>query len=107
MMYKKISAVDTAFLLENNSKVAMLHVREKDELSICHIERALHIPIAEIPNRYKELPKNVPLIVFCHHGMRSLKVVQYLQEKGFQNAFNLTGGINDWANTVDRKMPQY
>ncbi|MEC7608650.1 MAG: rhodanese-like domain-containing protein, partial [Verrucomicrobiota bacterium] len=68
MMYKKISAVDTAFLLENNSEVTMLDVREKDELSICQIERALHIPVAEIPNRYKELPKNVPLIVFCHHG---------------------------------------
>ena len=106
-MYKKISAVDTAFLLENNSEVAILDVRENDELYICHIERALHIPIAEIPNRYEELPKNVPLIVFCHHGMRSLKVVQYLVEKGFQNTFNLTGGIHDWANTVDRKMPHY
>ena len=106
-MLKSISAVDTAFLLENNSEAVILDVREKDELSICHIERALHIPVAEIPNRYEELPKNVPLIVFCHHGMRSLKVVQYLQEKGYQNVLNLTDGINDWAKTVDRKMSQY
>ena len=106
-MLKSISAVDTAFLLENNSEAVILDVREKGELSICHIERALHIPIAEIPNRYEELPKNVPLIVFCHHGMRSLKVVQYLQEKGYQNVLNLTDGINDWAKTVDRKMSQY
>ena len=80
---------------------------KKDELSICHIESALHIPVAEISNRYEELPKNVPLIVFCHHGMRSLKVVLYLEGKGFQNALNLTGGIQEWANTIDRKMTQY
>ena len=106
-MNKKISAVDTAFLLENNSATVILDVREETELSICRIEGALHIPSAEIPYRYEELPKDNPLIIYCHHGMRSLKVVQYLEGKGFDNAINLTGGIHAWANSVDTKMTCY
>ena len=106
-MDKEISAVDTAFLLKNNTNAVILDVREENELSICRIEVALHIPMAEVPNRYSELPKDAPLIVFCHHGMRSLKVVEYLRARGLENAINLSGGIQAWANEVDAEMPQY
>ena len=105
-MDKEISAVDTAFLLKNTN-AAILDVREENELSICRIEEALHIPMAEVPDRYAELPKDAPLIVFCHHGMRSLKVVEYLEARGLENAINLTGGIHAWANEVDAEMPRY
>lgn len=105
-MDKEISAVDTAFLLKSTN-AAILDVREENELSICRIEGALHIPMAEVPDRYAELPKDVPLIVFCHHGMRSLKVVEYLKARGLENAINLTGGIHAWANEVDAEMPRY
>lgn len=105
-MDKEISAVDTAFLLKSTN-AAILDVREENELSICRMEGALHIPMAEVPDRYAELPKDVPLIVFCHHGMRSLKVVEYLKARGLENAINLTGGIHAWANEVDAEMPRY
>ena len=106
-MDKEISAVDTAFLLKNNIDAAILDVREDNEFSICNIEGALHIPMAEVPDRYAELPKDAPLIVFCHHGMRSLKVVEYLKARGLENAINLSGGIHAWANEVDTEMPRY
>ena len=105
-MDKEISAVDTAFLLKSTN-AAILDVREENELSICRIEGALHIPMAEVPDRYAELPKDAPLIVFCHHGMRSLKVVEYLKARGLENAINLTGGIHAWANEVDAEMTRY
>jgi rhodanese-related sulfurtransferase len=105
-MDKEISAVDTAFLLKSTN-AAILDVREENELSICRIEGALHIPMVEVPDRYAELPKDAPLIVFCHHGMRSLKVVEYLKARGLENAINLTGGIHAWANEVDAEMPRY
>ena len=63
--------------------------------------------MAEVPDRYAELPKDAPLIVFCHHGMRSLKVVEYLKARGLENAINLSGGIHAWANEVDTEMPRY
>ncbi|MFT5836965.1 MAG: rhodanese-related sulfurtransferase, partial [Candidatus Azotimanducaceae bacterium] len=48
-----------------------------------------------------------PLVVLCHHGMRSLNVVQFLEGKGFKNAINLTGGIHAWAVDVDAEITRY
>ncbi len=106
-MNKEISASEAANLRENDPEVVLLDVREDSELAICRIEGALHIPMGEIPERQNALPKNAPLVVFCHHGMRSMKVVQYLKAKGFENAINMAGGIHAWALELDPEMRRY
>jgi len=106
-MDKEISAKEAAILHANNEEAVLLDVREDSELAICRIEGALHIPMGQIPERYEALPRKNPLIVLCHHGMRSLNVVQFLESKGFDNAINLTGGIHAWAHEVDPEMPRY
>lgn len=106
-MNKEISASEAVILRDKNKDVVFLDVREHSELAICRIEGALHIPMGEVPERYEALPRDAPLIVLCHHGMRSLNVVQYLETKGFQNAINLEGGIHAWAVDVDQEMKQY
>ncbi len=85
----------------------LLDVREDSELTICRIEGALHIPMGEIPERHTSLPTNGKLIVFCHHGMRSANVIQFLEAKGFTNTLNLAGGIHAWAIDVDSEMTRY
>ena len=106
-MNKEISASEAVILRDKNKDVVFLDVREHSELAICRIEGALHIPMGEVPGRHGALPRDAPLIVLCHHGMRSLNVVQYLETKGFQNAINLAGGIHAWAVDVDPEMKQY
>ena len=106
-MNKEISAPEAVILRNNNKDTVFLDVREHSELAICRIEGALHIPMGEVPERHKALPRDAPLVVLCHHGMRSLNVVQYLETKGFQNAINLAGGIHAWAVDVDLEMKQY
>ena len=105
-MNKQISAVE-ASVLQKDKKATLLDVREPSELAICKIEDALHIPMNEIPDRYTALPKDRPVIVFCHHGMRSLKVQQFLGSKGFDNIVNMEGGIHTWSTDVDPQMTQY
>jgi rhodanese-related sulfurtransferase len=106
-MDKEISAIDAAKLREQNSEVVFLDVREDSELAICRVDGALHIPMGDIPARYESLPRESPLVVFCHHGMRSMSVVQFLGAKGFQNAINLTGGIHAWSLEVDLNLRRY
>lgn len=106
-MNKEISAAEAAILRDNNKNAVLLDVREDSELAICRIEGALHIPMGEIPERHEALPKDAPLVVLCHHGMRSLSVVQFLEAKGFENAINLSGGIHAWAMEVDPDMRRY
>lgn len=106
-MNKEISAAEAVNLRENDPSAVLLDVREDSELAICRIEGALHIPMGEIPERHEALPKDAPLVVFCHHGMRSMNVVQFLEAKGFENALNLAGGIHSWAIEVDIEMRKY
>jgi rhodanese-related sulfurtransferase len=85
----------------------LLDVREADELAICAVENAIHIPMAEVPSRLGELPADRPLVVMCHHGMRSLRVVEFLRGNGFGNAVNLDGGIDAWAAEIEPAIGRY
>lgn len=106
-MNKEISTKKASILRENNAEVVFLDVREDSELAICRIDGALHIPMGQIPERYEALPKQAPLVVFCHHGMRSMQVLQYLEARGFENVVNLEGGIHAWANDIDPNVTKY
>ncbi|PXA03267.1 hypothetical protein DDZ13_12640 [Coraliomargarita sinensis] len=106
-MNKEISATHAAKLRDTDPKVTFLDVREDSELAICRIEGALHIPMGEIPERADSLPKDETMVVFCHHGMRSANVQQYLEAKGFKKVLNLAGGIHSWSLEVDPGTPRY
>jgi rhodanese-related sulfurtransferase len=85
----------------------VLDVREAKELDICELDGALHIPMGNVPARIDSLPTNRPLVVICHHGARSQRVVDFLRNAGFDNAVNLDGGIEAWACEIDRSMRRY
>jgi len=87
--------------------MTLLDVREDEELALCAIDGALHIPMQEVPPRIADLPRNQPLVVICHHGSRSDQVAQFLRGQGFSNVHNLAGGIDSWALIVDPKMCRY
>lgn len=84
----------------------LLDVRTPEEHATARIEGATLIPLNELPGRLDELPKDAPLVVMCHHGMRSAHAVRHLREAGF-DALNLTGGIDAWSRQVDPKVPLY
>jgi rhodanese-related sulfurtransferase len=57
--------------------------------------------------RIDEIPRDKPLVVMCHHGGRSERVAQFLEANGYDNAINLTGGIDAWSTSVDPAVPRY
>jgi|TARA_B110000037_G_scaffold208357_1_gene256356 molybdopterin/thiamine biosynthesis adenylyltransferase/rhodanese-related sulfurtransferase len=93
--------------LLDSSNTNLIDVRETFELGICQIENARHIPMNTIPQHLEELPKEGPLLIQCHHGGRSLQVVHYLRQNGFDNAINMGGGIDAWAINHDATMQRY
>lgn len=105
-MNKEISTAEAHNLFANGTAI-LLDVREHDELAICHIEGAQHIPMTEVPQNIDHLPRDRKLIVFCHHGMRSQRVCMFLEGHGLDNAVSMTGGIHAWSIDVDPSLPQY
>jgi rhodanese-related sulfurtransferase len=89
------------------SGATLLDVREHDELEAASVAGALHIPMREIPGRLAELDRATPLVVMCHSGGRSRRVAEYLLANGFNDVFNLRGGIDAWSTEIDPQVPRY
>ncbi|MGD8274386.1 MAG: rhodanese-like domain-containing protein [Thiohalocapsa sp.] len=85
----------------------LLDVREPWELDICRLEGAAHIPMRRVPSEVDRLDPQRPVVVICHHGIRSQQVALYLEHQGFQQVLNLRGGIDGWARDVDPAMATY
>jgi len=87
--------------------VTVLDVREPWEVAICAIAGSINVPLSTLPQNLSRLPEQGPLVVLCHHGMRSMQAVAWLRQNGFENATNLQGGIDAWARQVDTSMATY
>ena len=92
--------------LDKNEKLVIIDVREPLEYKTANIGGTL-IPLREIAKRYTELDPKQEIIVYCHHGNRSQRAVEFLYEKGFVNVKNLVGGIDAWSTKIDPKVPRY
>lgn len=87
--------------------IHVLDVREPWERAVCAIEQSVNIPLDQLPERAGSLPTGGVLVVLCHHGVRSLRATLWLREQGYEAAVNLEGGIDAWADRVDRTMVRY
>ena len=103
----EISVTDLRALRDTAAAHALLDVREAWELEICRLSDARHLPMAQVPERVAELPRDELLVVLCHHGVRSERVTAWLRANGFSLATNLAGGIDAWAQVVEPGLARY
>jgi len=90
--------------------LCLIDVREETEWRICRIEGASLAPMNTVPARVLELQAQATattLIVYCHHGVRSLNVVHWLRRNGVENCQSMTGGIERWSMEIDTSVPRY
>jgi rhodanese-related sulfurtransferase len=83
--------------LSKGEELLLLDVRTPSEVAQGALPNALHIPMAVIPVRSNELPKDREIVVYCRSGARSYHTCQFLAQQGFERAVNLRGGIIAWA----------
>ena len=93
--------------LDARQPVQLVDVREPFEHEIANIDSARLIPLGELSDRLNELDRDRLTIVHCHSGMRSAQAVRLLREAGFENVFNLEGGIAKWSDEIDPDVPKY
>ena len=106
---RQLSAPDLRQMLDQSgdAKPALIDVRQAWEFNLAKIDGATLIPMNDVPSRIQEIDETHPTVIICHHGMRSLQVVAYLERMGFDNLHNLDGGIDAWSRQVDATVPRY
>jgi len=94
-------------MMDEGKDFVLLDVREQHEYKMTHIEGTKLIPIGEIPHRATELNPYDEIVVYCHHGIRSLDATYLLQQIGFKHVSSLVGGIDRWSREIDPSVIQY
>lgn len=106
-MVQEISVEDAKAMRDRGDPLTIVDVREPWELDVAALEGAVSIPMALIPAHLDQLPRDHPLLVLCRSGVRSARVVEWLEMQGFPNALNIEGGILAWAQRLDPTIRQY
>jgi rhodanese-related sulfurtransferase len=111
----EISPLSLRGRLDAGEALTLLDVREPHERDFCSIRVArnimdMHIPMREIPARLEEIRTALargPLVIYCHHGVRSMAVAEWLSEQGIGGIMNLRGGIDAWSLEADTSVRRY
>ena len=105
----QLSPGDLANWLRGENPPLLLDVREQEEHQFAALPGSTLIPLRQIPDRVSEIAqwKDKDVVVYCHHGVRSLQAIGWLRQNGFTKLRNLTGGIDRWSCEVDPTLPRY
>lgn len=93
--------------MDKGETLTLVDVREPYEYEIARIDGSQLIPLGELESHVSELPRTGTLIFQCHSGGRSEQAVRLLKDAGFENAYNLKGGIEAWSVEIDPAVPRY
>lgn len=108
---EQLRVTELAAWAADHPDALLLDIREPWEVALARLEVPglawRHIPMGELVQRLEELPPQQPIVVYCHHGMRSLQVVAFLSQRGWDSVYNLAGGTDAWSRDVDPQLPRY
>jgi rhodanese-related sulfurtransferase len=108
MMNYEITPEDVKIIADRGDPFELVDVREPWEHQTARIEGATLIPMGDVPSRaHQELDPEAHIIVYCHHGVRSMNVTAWLRQQGFEKTQSMAGGIDAWSRRVDGKVPVY
>lgn len=107
-MVYQISPEDLKARLDKDEPVTLVDVRQPWEYETAHLPNSILIPLGELPQRTQEVPENRGLVVvYCHHGVRSLSGAAILEAAGFEQVASLAGGTDRWSQHIDPSLPRY
>lgn len=104
---KEITVQELKELIDSNADFQLIDVREPHEYDICHLDGIL-IPMGEVMEKHAEIARDKKVVIHCRSGKRSASVIRALEQShGFDNLYNLEGGVLAWADEIDPEMEKY
>ena len=104
---KEVSVHELKKMMDDSEDFQLIDVRETREHEYCSLGGKL-IPMGSILNRKDEIDREKKVVMYCRSGNRSANVVKALEQRfGFDNLYNLKGGILEWSDEIDPSVPKY
>jgi len=106
----EVTVQDVKARIDAGEKLFLIDVREPFEHQLACIDGADLIPMNTVPQRFQEIEQKADegvLVVFCHHGVRSLNVVNWLRGQGVEDCQSMSGGIEAWSLAIDAAVRRY
>lgn len=103
---KEITVQELKQMMDNKDDFQLIDVRESYEFDTCNLGGKL-IPMGEVMGSIEEIVKDKKVVVHCRSGARSATVCQLLTSQGYDNVYNLKGGILAWSDEIDPSVPKY
>ncbi|MFZ5475933.1 MAG: rhodanese-like domain-containing protein [Myxococcota bacterium] len=103
---RQVSVEEARDLLASPDPPQLLDCREPWEHARCHIAGDVLMPLGELAEHAGDLDRARPVLVYCHHGIRSINGAMLLEQLGFA-AMSLRGGIDAWSQRIDPTVPRY
>lgn len=104
---KEVTVQELKKLMDEGGNFQLIDVREPNEYEIANIGGEL-IPMGEVPTHLEKIAKDKMVIMHCRSGGRSGNIIQWLEQNaGFDNLYNLKGGITAWSDQIDASITKY
>lgn len=103
----QIEPRDVKRRLDRGEKLLLVDVREPWEYELCRLPGAQLVPLGTLASRVAQLEPADAVVLYCHHGVRSLDAAAWLRRQGIEGARSMAGGIERWALEVDPAVPRY
>ena len=108
----EIDVVGLNALLESGESLRLVDCREEDEFALNRIDGAELIPLSQFAELapaklIDDEVERPPVLIYCHHGMRSLQATHFLRQHGLEKVWSVAGGIDAWSLEIDPEVPRY
>jgi len=107
----EITVQQLAARLQHEPRPFLLDVRQPNEHQFARLEGSHLVPLhtlgSQLADLRQRIPEGTPVVVYCHHGVRSLMAAQALIQAGFSEVWSLAGGIEAWSVEIDPSVPRY
>jgi len=103
----EVTVEELKAMRDRGDAFVLVDVREEREWAISDLADSVKIPLGTLPESLDKLSPDDEIVVYCRTGGRSGNAVHFLQAKGYAKAKNLVGGINKWAERIDKSLPRY
>ncbi len=104
---KEVTVLELKEMIDNNEEFQLVDCREQNEYDFANLNGDL-IPMSSFRDHIDEISKDKKVVVHCRSGKRSADVIRFLEvNHGYDNLYNLVGGILAWSEEIDPSVPKY